>query len=162
MGCTSQFLKNCLGTVLNVQILFPQLRLEPEIMISTSSWGMPTQQDERIQSEETMKTIRPIPPDFIDEERKAQGVSETTVTLKVKVKSLSHVQLFVTPRAVAYQVLHPWDFPGKNAGVGCHFLLQGIFPTQGLNPGLSHWRQTLYRKPAHLKYNVVNSMAVIC
>ena len=27
--------------------------------------------------------------------------------------------------------------------VGCHFLLQGIFPTQGLNPGLQHWRQTL-------------------
>ena len=26
------------------------------------------------------------------------------------------------------------DFPGKNTGVGCHFLLQGIFPTQGLNP----------------------------
>ena len=25
----------------------------------------------------------------------------------------------------------PWDFPGKNTGVGCHFLLQGIFPTQG-------------------------------
>ena len=30
----------------------------------------------------------------------------------------------------------PWNFPGKNAGVGCHFLLQGIFPTQGSNPCL--------------------------
>ena len=29
-----------------------------------------------------------------------------------------------------------WDFPGKNAGVDCHFLLQGIFPTQGWNPCL--------------------------
>ena len=29
-----------------------------------------------------------------------------------------------------------WDFPGKNTGVGCHLLLQGIFPTQGLNPQL--------------------------
>jgi len=28
------------------------------------------------------------------------------------------------------------DFPGKNTEVGCHFLLQGIFPTQGLNPYL--------------------------
>ena len=28
--------------------------------------------------------------------------------------------------------------PGKNTGVGCHFLLQGIFPTQGLNLGLLH------------------------
>ena len=30
----------------------------------------------------------------------------------------------------------PGDFPGKNTGVGCHGLLQGIFPTQGSNPGL--------------------------
>ena len=29
------------------------------------------------------------------------------------------------------RLLCPWDFPGKNTGVGCHFLLQGIFPTQG-------------------------------
>ena len=32
------------------------------------------------------------------------------------------------------------DSPGKNSGVGCHFLLQGIFPTQGLNPCLLHWQ----------------------
>ena len=31
------------------------------------------------------------------------------------------------------RLLCPWDFPGKNTGVGCHFLLQGIFPTQGSN-----------------------------
>ena len=31
-----------------------------------------------------------------------------------------------------------------NTGVGCHCLLQGIFPTQGSNPGLPHYRQTLY------------------
>ena len=37
-----------------------------------------------------------------------------------------------------------WDFPGKYTGVGCHFLLQEIFPTQGLNQGLLHYRQTLY------------------
>ena len=34
------------------------------------------------------------------------------------------------------RLLHPWDSPGKNTGVGCHALLQGIFPTQGLNPHL--------------------------
>ena len=34
------------------------------------------------------------------------------------------------------RLLCPWDSPGKNTGVGCHFLLQGIFPTQGLNSGL--------------------------
>ena len=37
------------------------------------------------------------------------------------------------------------DSPGKNTGVGCHFLLQEIFPTQGLNPGLPHCRQMFYR-----------------
>ena len=31
-----------------------------------------------------------------------------------------------------------WDSPGKNTGVGCHVLLQGIFPTQGSNPHLLH------------------------
>ena len=34
---------------------------------------------------------------------------------------------------------YPWGFPGKNIGVGCRFLLQGIFSTQGLNLGLLHW-----------------------
>ena len=37
------------------------------------------------------------------------------------------------------------DSPGKNTGVGCHFLLQYIFPIQESNPGLLHCRQTLYR-----------------
>ena len=36
------------------------------------------------------------------------------------------------------------DFPGKNTGVGCHFLLQGIFLTQGSNAGVLHCRQILY------------------
>ena len=31
------------------------------------------------------------------------------------------------------RLLCPWDSPGKNTGVGCHALLQGVFPTQGLN-----------------------------
>ena len=43
------------------------------------------------------------------------------------------------------RLLCPWDFPGNSTGVDCHFLLQGIFPTQGSNPGLPHCRQTLYR-----------------
>ena len=41
--------------------------------------------------------------------------------------------------------LCPWGFPGKNTRVGCHFLLQGIFPTQGSNPCLLHYRWVLYR-----------------
>ena len=41
----------------------------------------------------------------------------------------------------ATRLLHPLDFPDKSTGVGCCFLLQGIFP----NPGLLHCKQTLYR-----------------
>ena len=37
-----------------------------------------------------------------------------------------------------------WNSSGKNTGVGCHFPLQGIFPTQGSNLGLPHCRQLLY------------------
>ena len=36
------------------------------------------------------------------------------------------------------------DYPGQNTGVGCHALLQGIFPTQGLNPGLPHCSRILH------------------
>ena len=52
-------------------------------------------------------------------------------------KSFSQVQLFATPWTV-YS-------PGQNTGVGSLSLLQGIFPTQGLNPGLPHCRGILYQ-----------------
>ena len=39
----------------------------------------------------------------------------------------------------------PWSSPGQNTGVGSLSLLQGIFPTQGSNPGLPHCRQILYQ-----------------
>ena len=42
------------------------------------------------------------------------------------------------------RLLCPWDFPGKNTGVGWHFLLQGIFLTQESNLCLLHCRQILY------------------
>ena len=49
--------------------------------------------------------------------------------------SRCHDRLFVTPWTVAYQLLHPWDFPGKSTGVGCHCLLQESFPDPGIEPG---------------------------
>ena len=60
-----------------------------------------------------------------------------------KMKSLSHVRL--CDHMEPARLLSPWDFPGKSTEVGCHFLLQGIFPTLVLNQGLLHCRQTLYR-----------------
>ena len=116
--------------------------------------------------------------------------------LNWKWKSLGHVWLFASPWTILLLLLlsrfivsdsvwphrrqptrlsRPWDSPGKNTGVGCHFLLhsmkvksqsevaqsgltpgqntgvgchsllQGIFPTKGLNPGVPHCRQILYQ-----------------
>ena len=47
---------------------------------------------------------------------------------------------FVTSRTEPTRLLCPWDSPFKNTEVGCHFLLQGIFLTQGLNLPLLHWQ----------------------
>ena len=53
---------------------------------------------------------------------------------------------FVIPWTVVHQVaLCPWNSPGKSTGMGCHSLLQGIFPIQGLNPGLPQCRRVLYQ-----------------
>ena len=57
---------------------------------------------------------------------------------------VSHVQLFVTSWTVACQALLSQNSPGKNTGVGCHSLLQGIFPIRGWSPDLLHCRQILY------------------
>ena len=39
----------------------------------------------------------------------------------------------------------PWNSPGQNTGMDSHYLLQGVFPTQGSNPGLPHFRWILYQ-----------------
>ena len=57
-----------------------------------------------------------------------------------KWKSLSHVWLFVTPWTI-----QSMEFSSQNTGVSSLSLLQGIFPTQGLNPGLPHYQQILYQ-----------------
>ena len=70
---------------------------------------------------------------------------ESFYSLKVKVAHvcscpLTHVRLFTTTGLYS-----PWNSPGQNTGVGSHSLLQGIFSTQGLNPGLLYCRQILYQ-----------------
>ena len=54
----------------------------------------------------------------------------------------------MTPWTVACKAPLSMGFSSKNTGVGCYFLLQEIFPTQGLKLGLLHCRQSLY----HLGY----------
>ena len=66
--------------------------------------------------------------------------------VSVSVLSRSVVSNSLQPHGVQpARLLPPWHFLGKNTGVGCHFLLQGIFLTQGLNLGLLHYRWILYR-----------------
>ena len=60
-------------------------------------------------------------------------------------RCFSCVQLSATPWTLCNpmeltRLLCPWDSPGKNTGVGCHFLLQQIFPIQRSNLHLLHWK----------------------
>ena len=74
--------------------------------------------------------------------RSSQPSNQTRVSCIAgkKWKSLSSVWLFET-----LWIYSPWNSPGQNTGVGSHSLLQGIFPNQGSNPGLSYCRQILYQ-----------------
>ena len=89
--------------------------------------------------------------------QKRTGLNESfkNISVDLSLRSALGLQLtkihadqagFVSPFVISVHITHPspvitlcpWDFPGKNAGVGCHFFLQGIFLTQGLNPHLLH------------------------
>ena len=64
------------------------------------------------------------------------------------------------------RLLGPWDFPGKNTGMGWQFLLQGLFPTQGLNLRLLHDKQILYhwaiREACTLWYYEITNENLLC
>ena len=87
----------------------------------------------------------PIPAQVSSQDSKSplffiSGGTEISVSVShsVVTNSLQHYGLQPT------RLLCLWEFPGKNTGVGCHFFLRGIFPTQGSNLGLLHCRQILY------------------
>ena len=54
-------------------------------------------------------------------------------------------RLVVSDSLQPHGLYSPWDSPGQDAGMGSHSVLQGMFPTQGLNPGLPHYRRILYQ-----------------
>ena len=82
--------------------------------------------------------------------RLAWGLEKSLRCLSIKGKDVS-VSRSVVPDSLRphglwpARLLCPWESPGKSTGVGCHAVLQGIFPTQGSNLGLLQWRQILYR-----------------
>ena len=58
----------------------------------------------------------------------------------VKAMTLRSCPTLCDPRDQPARLLCPWISPVKNTGVSCHFLFQGIFWTQGLNPCLLYWQ----------------------
>ena len=68
-----------------------------------------------------------------------ESVSHSVVSNSLQLHGLYH-----TPPPPPPRLLCPWNSPGKNTGVGCHSLLQGIFLAQGWNPGLLSCRHILY------------------
>ena len=78
------------------------------------------------------------------------------VLIAWKWKFLSCVRLFVP-----HGLYSPWNSPGQNIGVGSLSPLQGIFPTQGSNPGLLHCRRILYQL-SHKGSPLIALFASVC
>ena len=60
---------------------------------------------------------------------------------------------------------YPWDFSGENTGVGCCFLLQGIFLTQGSNLGrlcLLHWQLIIHSGATGEPYKIIRVCVCVC
>ena len=67
-------------------------------------------------------------------------------------ESASERHSVVSDSLQPYGPYSPWNSPGQHTGLGSLSLLQGTFPTQGLNPGLPHCRQILYQLSHKLWY----------
>ena len=82
----------------------------------------------------------------------------TLYTVKSKCQSLT--QTLCNPMDWPTRHLCLWNSPGKNTGVGCPFLLQGIFPTQESNPCLLHWQadSLLSEPPGKPFYTILNML----
>ena len=86
-------------------------------------------------------SLSPLPQDVFFENRIVSHI-DIMVHLSLKVLVAQSNPTFCDP--MDCRLLCPWNSPGKNTGVACHSLLQRIFLTQVLNPGLIHCRQILY------------------
>ena len=64
------------------------------------------------------------------------------------------MQLFATPWTVSCQFLCPWDSPGKNTGVGFHFILQGKYTLEGIG-GTICWIFMRYKRMREAKNNIL-------
>ena len=82
-----------------------------------------------------------------------------SLSMTISVLSFSVLSDSLWPHGLlALRLLCPWDSPGENTGVGCHAFLQGIFPTQGSNLGLPHYRWILYQLSHQRSQSLVPSI----
>ena len=78
----------------------------------------------------------------LDSRQSAEATTYSVTNVKIsETESRSVVPNSLRP----YGLYSPWNSPGQNTGVGSLSLLQGILPTQALNPGFPHCRQILYQ-----------------
>ena len=81
--------------------------------------------------------------------------------IKPRSPALEADALASEPPGKHHELYSPWNSPGQNTGVGSLSLLQGIFPTQGSNPGLPHCRWVLYqlshKESPKENYHVLNT-----
>ena len=71
---------------------------------------------------------------------------------------ITHLRYMRSYELQSARLLCPWNSPGKNTGVDCHSLLQGIFPTQGSNLGLLPCRMILY----HMSHQGSLAILIVC
>ena len=73
------------------------------------------------------------------------SLSTSSLDISLRYRSESESHSVVSNSLRPHGLYSPWNSPNRNIGVGSYSLLQGIVPTQGLNPGLPHCRQILYQ-----------------
>ena len=137
VGWRTVFLFPCV--IVNFQIRkFPDSRIGSPSVNSTVVWIEAWSYCQMI----TSRTVNAIQP-FSFNEANCHPKSVEEEHSAVCVCAQSCLTLYHPMDCSPTRLLCPWNFPGKNTGLGCHALLQRIFPTQELNPSLLrrlHWQ----------------------
>ena len=93
-------------------------------------------------------TLHPLPEHHLHEQKRDQCKHRVCFTETLLWSQSCSVMTFSeskSPSSWPHGLYSPWNSPGQNTGVGSLSFLQGIFPTQGLNSGLPHYRWISYQ-----------------
>ena len=108
----------------------------PAMLQCARTMLVPSQKQSRLWGHRTIASSwgRGLPPLLLSPQAWAKFLFKHACVL-----SFQSCPSLCNPMDCSPQAPHPWDSPGKNTGVGCHALLQGIFPTYGSNLHLLHF-----------------------